>query len=192
MHMLHNTANCLDPPLPSSSTMGQGPSQRRSQVWPGPHQSHPKKNWNVCIVLYFYNWQQHVGTRERSDACSQGCLVISLVNLHVPSWNRRVVVVKVLPVTLKLLLQLQDSPQLARIVLQWLIPLSAEPIAIQAVQALYSCWGLFGSSWLFSVWNLLLCLLSLLTKLTLIKLLMHLLVQNLVVSPCDWFCTLFY
>ena len=37
------------------------------------------------------------------------------MNLHVPSWNRRVVVVKILPVTL--LLQLQDFPQLARIVL---------------------------------------------------------------------------
>ena len=26
MYMLHNTAHCLDPPLPSSPTMGQGPS----------------------------------------------------------------------------------------------------------------------------------------------------------------------
>ena len=59
------------------------------------------------------------------------------MNLHVPSWNRRVVVVKVLPVTL--LLQPQDSPQLARIVLQWLIPLCAEPIATSSTSSAEAC-----------------------------------------------------
>ena len=62
-----------------------------------------------------------------------------MVNIRVPSWNRRVVevVVKVLPVTL--LLQLQDSPQLARIVLHWLIPLSAEPIATSSTSSAEAC-----------------------------------------------------
>ena len=62
-----------------------------------------------------------------------------LTQVCVSFQREQTIVVKVLPVTLKLLLQLQDSPQLARIVLQWLIPLSAEPIATSSTSSAEAC-----------------------------------------------------